>query len=53
LFLCDECPRVMCSMCMVIPSTLAPMLSDDAVTFRCICCHVQMQQGDRTHSPYM
>ncbi|KAG2737971.1 hypothetical protein P692DRAFT_20823525 [Suillus brevipes Sb2] len=54
LFLCDGCPRVMCSMCMVIPPALAMMLEHDDVKFRCICCHVDMQQqGNRTYSPYM
>ncbi|KAG1732857.1 uncharacterized protein EDB91DRAFT_1251594 [Suillus paluster] len=53
LFLCNACPRVMCSHCIDIPSGAAHQLEADDVTFLCVYCHVGKERhGRRGYSPY-
>ncbi|KAG1818957.1 hypothetical protein DFJ58DRAFT_850219, partial [Suillus subalutaceus] len=53
LFLCNTCPRVMCSRCMDIPPASAHTIAKDNVTFVCISCHVAGQyHGRASYSPY-
>ncbi|KAG1808383.1 uncharacterized protein BJ212DRAFT_1485013 [Suillus subaureus] len=53
LFLCNACPRVMCSHCIDIPSGTVHQLEADDITFLCIYCHVGKEQhGCGGYSPY-
>ncbi|KAG2742623.1 hypothetical protein P692DRAFT_20662177, partial [Suillus brevipes Sb2] len=53
LLLCDECPRVVCTHCVMVPLAFAQAVRAPHVTFRCICCHVTGQrQFGNALAPY-
>ncbi|KAF8835103.1 hypothetical protein BDN67DRAFT_984842 [Paxillus ammoniavirescens] len=35
LYTCDDCPRVICNKCLVVPSTFLGLVAEDSVQFRC------------------
>ncbi|KAG1830727.1 hypothetical protein DFJ58DRAFT_848380 [Suillus subalutaceus] len=43
LLLCDECPRVVCTNCVMVPPAFTQAIMSPHVTFRCICCHISGQ----------
>ncbi|KAG1817892.1 hypothetical protein EV424DRAFT_1540247 [Suillus variegatus] len=54
LVLCDECPRVVCTHCVMIPLAFAQAVLAPHVTFHCICCHIAGQrQGGNALTPYL
>ncbi|KAG2737127.1 hypothetical protein P692DRAFT_20883918, partial [Suillus brevipes Sb2] len=53
LFLCNTCPRVMCSHCMAIPPAAADAIESKGVSFVCISCHIGRERhGRASYSPY-
>ncbi|KAG1797833.1 uncharacterized protein HD556DRAFT_1306422 [Suillus plorans] len=44
LFMCNHCPRVMCRLCMRLPPGTEDTILNEDVSFRCICCHIAMEQ---------
>ncbi|KAG2057850.1 hypothetical protein BDR06DRAFT_969171 [Suillus hirtellus] len=45
LFLCTLCPRVICRLCLqLLPDIETKVLQED-MSFRCICCHLKMEQS--------
>ncbi|KAG2062731.1 hypothetical protein BDR04DRAFT_1164718 [Suillus decipiens] len=54
LYMCDQCPRSMCSHCMDILPAHAQAASQQGVTFVCICCHIAREKDVRgsSQSPY-
>ncbi|KAG1850371.1 hypothetical protein DFJ58DRAFT_729251 [Suillus subalutaceus] len=45
LFMCALCPRVVCRLCLQLPPDLETKVLQEDVSFRCICCHIKMEQG--------
>ncbi|KAG1887879.1 hypothetical protein F4604DRAFT_1916751 [Suillus subluteus] len=45
LFMCALCPRVVCRLCLQLPPELETKVLQEDVSFRCICCHIKMEQG--------
>ncbi|KAG1892029.1 hypothetical protein F4604DRAFT_1912760 [Suillus subluteus] len=43
LYLCDLCPRTMCSRCINVPAAQVDAVNCDDVTFTCISCHLAAQ----------
>ncbi|KAG1729645.1 uncharacterized protein EDB91DRAFT_1252963 [Suillus paluster] len=54
LYLCDLCPRTMCSRCVDIPVTHADAVNCDDVMFTCIYCHLAAQDSrtEETRAAY-
>ncbi|KAG1861659.1 hypothetical protein F4604DRAFT_1929726 [Suillus subluteus] len=54
LYLCDLCPRTMCSRCVNIPVAHADAVNCDDVKFTCISCHLAAQdpRAEETHTTY-
>lgn len=53
LYMCDSCPRTMCSHCLQITPRHQDVISEVGVKFVCISCHVLAQYHGRRHkSPY-
>ncbi|KAG2158644.1 uncharacterized protein EDB93DRAFT_1100297 [Suillus bovinus] len=53
LYMCDSCPRTMCSHCLQITPHHQDIISEVGVKFVCISCHVLVQYHGRRHkSPY-
>ncbi|KAG2125352.1 uncharacterized protein EDB93DRAFT_1110245 [Suillus bovinus] len=53
LFMCDLCPRTMCSNCLQITPRHQDVISGVGVTFVCISCHVLVQHhGCGSQNPY-
>src|SRR6267154_6202537 len=50
LYMCDFCPCVMCRLCMELPPGLEYTLLQENVSFKCICCHIGMQEHGRARS---
>ncbi|KAG1789808.1 uncharacterized protein HD556DRAFT_1446603 [Suillus plorans] len=52
LFMCTLCPRVICRLCLqLLPDIETKILQED-VSFRCICCHIKMEQSAAYFSFY-
>jgi len=39
MYACDECPRVVCTRCMDVPSDYQTELEQPDINFRCLHCH--------------
>jgi hypothetical protein len=44
LFMCALCPRVVCKMCLQLPPDILTKVLQEDISFRCICCHIKMEQ---------
>ncbi|KAJ8597852.1 hypothetical protein M405DRAFT_211 [Rhizopogon salebrosus TDB-379] len=51
IYACDECPRVMCTRCMEIPSDYLPLFGQPDVHFRCLHCHTASAKKSQA-TPY-
>ncbi|KAG1822766.1 uncharacterized protein BJ212DRAFT_1477181 [Suillus subaureus] len=45
LFMCTLCPRVVCRLCLQLLPDLETKVLQEDISFRCICCHIKMEQG--------
>ncbi|KAG0693968.1 hypothetical protein DFH29DRAFT_1006760 [Suillus ampliporus] len=45
LFMCALCPRVVCKMCLQLPPDMHTKVLQEDISFRCICCHIKMEQS--------
>ncbi|KAG1838475.1 hypothetical protein C8R48DRAFT_782389 [Suillus tomentosus] len=45
LFMCALCPRVVCKLCLQLPPDIETKVLQEDVSFRCICCHLKMEQS--------
>ncbi|KAG1839602.1 hypothetical protein C8R48DRAFT_782046 [Suillus tomentosus] len=52
IFTCDECPRVICTRCIDVPSNYIEELKKMDVKFRCVLCHTALMKKLNDQTPY-